>query len=77
MYRHLPALGIVTHTIYRIDVTEGGVEQVYADDRGAPPDGNTLNRAPLPPAAALGSSPEILARDFREAIGLTGSRRPA
>lgn len=40
---------------------------LYWTDRGAEPDGNTLNRAPL---AAAGEKPEILARGFREAIGL-------
>ncbi|WP_254125833.1 hypothetical protein [Amycolatopsis sp. CA-230715] len=40
---------------------------LYWTDRGAEPDGNTLNRAPL---RAAGEKPQILARGFREAIGL-------
>ncbi|MFE2733893.1 hypothetical protein [Streptomyces sp. NPDC059349] len=43
---------------------------LYWTDRGAPPSGNTLNRSPVPPAAAQGETPEILADGFREAIGL-------
>lgn len=43
---------------------------LYWTDRGAPPRGNTLNRAPLPAPAARGSEPEILADGFAEAIGL-------
>jgi hypothetical protein len=39
-------------------------------DRGAPPSGNTLNRAPLPAPGSTGSAPEVLADGFREAIGL-------
>jgi hypothetical protein len=39
-------------------------------DRGAPPRGNTLNRAPLPAPGSAGSTPEVLAEGFREAIGL-------
>lgn len=45
-------------------------DRLYWTDRGAPPKGNTLNRAPLPPAGALGRPPEILADGFEEAIGL-------
>ncbi|MGW0995671.1 hypothetical protein [Streptomyces sp. NPDC002520] len=43
---------------------------LYWTDRGAPPAGNTLNRAPLPAAGQAGTAPEILARGFAEAIGL-------
>lgn len=43
---------------------------LYWTDRGAEPHGNTLNRAPLPAPDAKGAEPEILARGFREAIGL-------
>ncbi|MQY26919.1 SMP-30/gluconolactonase/LRE family protein [Nocardia aurantia] len=45
-------------------------ELVYWTDRGAPPTGNTLNRAPLPAHRAPGRPPEILADGFGEAIGL-------
>ncbi|CAM3774616.1 hypothetical protein ACXYTP_06055 [Tsukamurella ocularis] len=50
-----------------IEIADG---YLYWTDRGAPPNGNTLNRAPLPAPGATGAAPEILARDFREAIGL-------
>jgi len=52
---------------------------LYWTDRGAPPDGNTLNRAPRPAAGELGLSPEILTGGFHEAIGLTvdGTAGPA
>ena len=43
---------------------------LYWTDRGAPPDGNTLNRAPRPAPLEAGSAPEIVAGGFREAIGL-------
>ena len=43
---------------------------VYWTDRGAAPDGNTLNRAPIPAAGLPGEAPQILARGFHEAIGL-------
>lgn len=43
---------------------------LYWTDRGAEPNGNTLNRAPLPAAGATGAPPEILASGFAEAIGL-------
>ncbi|KAA9394568.1 TetR/AcrR family transcriptional regulator [Kocuria coralli] len=39
-------------------------------DRGAEPDGNTLNRAPIPAAGERGGTPQILARGFQEAIGV-------
>ncbi|WP_069166183.1 hypothetical protein [Nocardia altamirensis] len=44
---------------------------LYWTDRGAPPNGNTLNRAPLPKPGDHGLQPEILADGFAEAIGLT------
>ncbi|MFC4909515.1 hypothetical protein [Actinomadura gamaensis] len=50
-----------------LDVHEG---RLYWTDRGAPPGGNTLNRAPLPPSGRTGDAPEILASGFAEAIGL-------
>ncbi|MFH8435546.1 hypothetical protein ACIF6K_02185 [Streptomyces sp. NPDC085942] len=43
---------------------------LYWTDRGAPPSGNTLNRAPVPEPGEHGRSPEILADGFAEAIGL-------
>jgi hypothetical protein len=43
---------------------------LYWTDRGAPPAGNTLNRAPLPAAGRRGAAPEILADGFEEAVGL-------
>ncbi|CAL9483892.1 hypothetical protein [Streptomyces sp. enrichment culture] len=43
---------------------------LYWTDRGAAPNGNTLNRAPLPAPGAPGPAPEILAAGFAEAIGL-------
>ncbi|MGX9297221.1 hypothetical protein [Tsukamurella paurometabola] len=45
-------------------------DALYWTDRGAAPDGNSLNRAPLPAAGVPGSPPEILAGGFDEAIGL-------
>ncbi len=48
---------------------------LFWTDRGAGPDGNTLNRAPIPARGERGASPEILARGFREAIGLAVDRR--
>ncbi|TWS19807.1 hypothetical protein FK529_06545 [Tsukamurella asaccharolytica] len=45
-------------------------DTLYWTDRGAAPDGNSLNRASLPAAGATGGAPEILARGFAEAIGL-------
>ena len=44
---------------------------LYWTDRGAPPRGNTLNRAPIPPVGTQGTPPEVLATGFAEAIGLT------
>lgn len=43
---------------------------LYWTDRGAPPTGNTLNRAPLPAPGATGATAAILADGFGEAIGL-------
>ncbi|WP_377273211.1 hypothetical protein [Peterkaempfera sp. SMS 1(5)a] len=43
---------------------------LYWTDRGAPPGGNTLNRATIPAAGAPGEPPRILASGFAEAIGL-------
>ncbi|MFI1184977.1 hypothetical protein [Streptomyces californicus] len=45
-------------------------DRLYWTDRGAPPRGNTLNRALLPAPGARGAAPEILADGFTEAIGL-------
>jgi hypothetical protein len=44
---------------------------LYWTDRGAPPRGNTLNRAPIPSVGARGTPPEMLATGFAEAIGVT------
>lgn len=43
---------------------------LYWTDRGAPPRGNTLNRAPLPVRGQAAADPRILADGFAEAIGL-------
>lgn len=43
---------------------------LYWTDRGAAPDGNTLNRAPIPGRGEKGARPQILARGFPEPIGL-------
>ncbi|WP_414938340.1 hypothetical protein [Amycolatopsis sp. cmx-11-51] len=43
---------------------------LYWTDRGAAPDGNTLNRAPIPAPGRRGAAPRILADGFHEAIGL-------
>lgn len=45
-------------------------DTLYWTDRGAAPDGNSLNRAPLPAVGTRGAAPTILARGFDEAIGL-------
>ena len=45
-------------------------EWLYWTDRGAPPGGNTLNRARRPASGKPGLAPEILAGGFQEAIGL-------
>jgi hypothetical protein len=43
---------------------------LYWTDRGNPPTGNTLNRAPIPARGATGGAPEIVADGFHEAIGV-------
>lgn len=43
---------------------------LYWTDRGAPPDGNTLNRSPIPALGDEGVTPEVLAHGFIEPIGL-------
>lgn len=45
-------------------------DRLYWTDRGDPPDGNTLNRAPIPGPGERGAKPEILSSGFNEAIGL-------
>lgn len=45
-------------------------DRLYWTDRGDPPEGNTLNRAPIPGPGERGAKPEILASNFNEAIGL-------
>lgn len=45
-------------------------DTLYWTDRGAAPNGNSLNRSPIPAAGAAGSEPEVLATGFHEAIGL-------
>ncbi|NMN99212.1 hypothetical protein [Antrihabitans stalactiti] len=45
-------------------------DYLYWTDRGAPPNGNTLNRAPVPGPGERGTSPQILGGGFAEAIGL-------
>ncbi|MFF0778216.1 hypothetical protein [Streptomyces sp. NPDC003720] len=45
-------------------------DRLYWTDRGAPPSGNTLNRAHVPSAGTPSETPEILANGFDEAIGL-------
>lgn len=57
-----------------IDLEVAGA-YLYWSDRGAPPHGNTLNRAPLPGLGRPGREPEILARGFAEAIGLAVDER--
>ena len=44
--------------------------QIYWTDRGDPPSGNTVNRAPMDPAPGAGSVPEILVTHLMEAIGI-------
>ncbi|GAA2375064.1 MULTISPECIES: hypothetical protein [Gordonia] len=48
---------------------------LYWTDRGAEPDGNTLNRAPLPGPGEPGTPPEILARGLHEAVGIAVDTR--
>jgi hypothetical protein len=43
---------------------------LYWTDRGDPPRGNTVNRAPMDPGAENGKEPEILFTHLMEAIGL-------
>jgi DNA-binding beta-propeller fold protein YncE len=45
-----------------------GKRMLYWTDRGNPPRGNTVNRAPMNPRA--GANPEILVGDLHEAIGI-------
>jgi hypothetical protein len=47
---------------------------LYWTDRGAPPFGNTLNRASLDDSHAIGFHREVLCGGFREAIGLSVHR---
>ncbi|WP_051732139.1 hypothetical protein [Kitasatospora phosalacinea] len=49
-------------------------DTLYWTDRGAAPDGNTLNRAALPGPGGVGAPPEVLASGFAEAIGLAVDR---
>jgi sugar lactone lactonase YvrE len=51
---------------------------MYWTDRGDPPRGNTVNRAPMDPAPGKRNDPEILFTHLMEGIGLTldlGNRR--
>src|SRR4051812_2714220 len=50
-----------------IDLDLGRDGTLVWTDRGDPPDGNTLNRAPVEPEVG---NPEICSRGYREAIGL-------
>lgn len=50
-------------------------DRLYWTDRGAPPAGNTLNRATVPEPGAPGQAPEIIADGFTEAIGLAVDSR--
>ncbi len=43
---------------------------LYWTDRGNPPRGNTVNRAPMDPQAGSPKQPEILVTDLMEGIGL-------
>ena len=43
---------------------------LYWTDRGDPPRGNTVNRAPMDPKAKNGKEPEILFTHLMEGIGL-------
>lgn len=47
---------------------------LYWTDRGAPPSGNTLNRAAIPADGSAGGPVEVVASGFREAIGLAMDR---
>jgi hypothetical protein len=44
---------------------------MYWTDRGDPPRGNTVNRAPMDPAPGKRNDPEILSTHLMEGIGLT------
>jgi hypothetical protein len=44
--------------------------QIYWTDRGDPPNGNTVNRAPMDPAPSAGGLPEILVTHLMEGIGI-------
>ncbi|RXZ38493.1 3-hydroxyacyl-CoA dehydrogenase [Oxalobacteraceae bacterium CAVE-383] len=44
--------------------------QIYWTDRGDPPNGNTVNRAPMDPPPGAGCLPEILVTHLMEGIGL-------
>ncbi|WP_236737548.1 hypothetical protein [Mycobacteroides franklinii] len=50
-----------------IDVVDG---LLYWTDRGAPPLGNTLNRAEIPAAGKPGGDITVVSQGYREAIGL-------
>ena len=43
---------------------------LYWTDRGDPPRGNTVNRAPMDPETEIGKEPEILFNHLMEGIGL-------
>jgi hypothetical protein len=43
---------------------------IYWTDRGDPPHGNTVNRAPMDPAPGTRQDPEILFSHLMEGIGL-------
>jgi hypothetical protein len=48
-----------------------GKRMIYWTDRGDPPRGNTVNRAPMDaPAGKKRDDPEILVRDLHEGIGI-------
>ncbi|EFV14264.1 hypothetical protein [Segniliparus rugosus] len=47
-----------------------GAGEISWTDRGSAPEGNTLNRAPIPAVGEKGAAPTILASGFREAIGV-------
>ncbi|MEV3903404.1 hypothetical protein AB0K11_13855 [Mycobacterium sp. NPDC050551] len=49
---------------------DSGAGLLYWTDRGAPPSGNTLNRAELPDEGQVGGAVDIVSSGFREAIGL-------
>jgi 3-hydroxyacyl-CoA dehydrogenase/sugar lactone lactonase YvrE len=48
---------------------------IYWTDRGDPPRGNSVSRAPIDPAARNGHEPEILVTNLMEAIGLALDRK--